>query len=186
VRRRGARIVDPTLTCSKFVRQLPNVAVARKVVKVSQSNLDGLVWGIRAGFRDYLDSLDDARVELVGVIPTPQGFLFPAHASGAFGGSLHARAHGGALDVRFAEPALEQTPDGVVLTAELGDGRRHVARLLDVADSAAFTAEGGVATDVALTLDGSSWLGGVYAPWARMDAVHVLRSHRFPSPAHAR
>ena len=65
MRRPGARIVDPMLTCSKFVRQLSNVAVARKVVKVSQPSPEGLVWGIRAGFRDYLDSLEDARVELV-------------------------------------------------------------------------------------------------------------------------
>jgi hypothetical protein len=172
------------LTCSKFVRQLSNVAVARKVVKVSQRSPEGLVWGIRAGFRDYLENLEDARVELEGVVLTPDGFLFPVDPVGLFAGSLHARAHGGALEVRFAEPAIEQTADGVVLSADLGDGRRHVARLLDVADAAILTAEGGVATDVALTLDGSSWLGGVYAPWARMDAVHVLRAHRTPSPAH--
>jgi len=149
---------------------------------MAQLSSAGLLWGIRAGFRDYFDALEDARLELDGVERTPTGFYFPARPSGGFSGRLRFTAHGGALDVRFADPSLEQTTDGVLLTADLGEGRRAVARLLDAASASTLAAHGGVAEDVALTMDGSTWLGGVYAPWARMDAVHVLRSHSTPSP----
>jgi hypothetical protein len=155
-----------------FVRQLPNVAVACEVVKMPDNTPAGLLWGIRSGFRDYLDALEDTVLELRGVERTAEGFLFPARAGSGFGGSLHAVAHAGALDVTLRDPDIEQRPEGVLLTADLGDGRRDVAMLLDAEDAAALR-RGATARDVALTLDGSVWLGGVYAPWARMDPVEI-------------
>lgn len=134
-----------------------------------------LLWGIRRGFRDYVAALPDALVELDGVVALDDGYRFPAGPEPRrFGGRLHITAHAGALDVVLDRPAVDVADGGVVLTADLGAGRRAVARLLDVANVEQFTARGGSADDVALTVDGSAWLGGVYGPWARMDPVRIL------------
>lgn len=143
-----------------------------------EPDVGGLLWGIRSGFRDYLDALPDAAVELEHATRGPDGYRFPsAVGSGGFAGRVRITAHGGALDITLALPAIESTPDaGTVLTAETGDRRIRLARLLDVADVATFLIDGGTAHDVALTPDGAEWLGGVYNPWARMDPVRVDRA----------
>lgn len=133
-----------------------------------------LVWGIRAGFRDYLDALPDARVELTGGAErSDEGFVFPQAAAARFAGIVHATAHGGELDVTLADPALEDTGDTRVLTADVGGRRIVVAALLDAASLDALLA-GTLSSDVALSHDGAAWLGGAYGPWARMDPVVVL------------
>jgi hypothetical protein len=135
-----------------------------------------LVWGIRTSFREYVAALEDGRFVVDGAEADEDGFAFPRSVDGAFGGRVRITAHGGALDVTLADPRIE--PDGtrVVLTADTGDGRLALVRLLDVADATTFAEDGGVAADVALTIEGAAWLGGVYNPWARMDPVRVVRA----------
>ena len=146
---------------------------------------DALEWGIRAGFRDYLDGLGDAVIELDGLERTPTGFRFPAApdaVGGGFTGRLHVRAHAGALDLTLARPAIITTTEGAVLTADIGARSITLARLLDVDDTERLLRDGGEARDVALSIDGSIWLGGVYGPWARMDPLRVLRAAHPDTP----
>jgi len=133
-----------------------------------------LAWGIRASFREYLRGLDDTVVTSDGAAVEPGGFVFPsAGTPGAFRGWVRVTAHAGALDVTLAEPVIETRDGTVVLSARTGAGRIVVARLQDATDAESLTRDGGTVHDVALTLDGAVWLGGVYRPWTRMDPLEV-------------
>lgn len=132
-----------------------------------------LRWTIRGSFLDYLHALPDVAITIDGVTLDAEGFAFPSSGDAlGFAGRAHITAHGGALDVTFADPVIDYSSGAALLTADTGDGREPVARLLDAPVSDEF-AGGGVAQDVALTIEGSVWLGAVYAPWARMDPVRV-------------
>lgn len=137
-----------------------------------------LEWGIKASFRDYLQALPDAREEHEGVEVRDGEYVFPGRADDAlqFTGRVHLSGHGGVLDVILADPAIEATDDGLVLTADIGGTRQALARLLDAPGIDELVASGGEVADVALTIHGAGWLGGVYAPWTRVDPIRVSAS----------
>lgn len=132
-----------------------------------------LRWSIRGSFLDYLHSLEDLEIALDGATLDDEGFAFPSSTEPLnFVGRVEITAHAGALHVVFADPAVDFGSGEALLTSGTGSGREPLARLLD-APSATDFAQGGAARDVALTMEGSVWLGAVYRPWARMDPVRI-------------
>lgn len=137
-----------------------------------------LEWGIRASFLEYVESIPESSVEVVGAERRDGVFRFPARTDGSleFIGRIRLLAHGGELDVSLSEPAVEEQNDGVVITGDIGGARVALARLLDCPPLPELRVHGGMAADVALTMDGAEWLGGVYGPWARVDPVRITPS----------
>ncbi|GEM_PF-6056358 len=133
------------------------------------------VWGIKESFLSYAEEIAQATIELDGVERGPDGFRFPGTDDPTrFTGRLRIHGHGGAMDVVLADPAIEHTADGAVLTADTAAGRLTLARLLDAPAASELAADADIEiADVALTIDGASWLGGVYGPWTRVDPLRL-------------
>jgi len=145
-----------------------------------------LTWPIKESLLGYLEMME-ARIETRGADRTPEGFCFPVDPDAAgvewlvFVGEVHITAHGGLLDVTIARPRIGRDGDHAVLRSTSARGEIGLARLLDYPqDDAGLRQDGGVLTDVALTMDGAALLGGVYAPWTRLAPI-VLRAGG-PSP----
>ena len=137
-----------------------------------------LCWAIRESFLEYVEALPDATISCsAGAQRAEHGFTFPAaeipetESSLRFVGEVRVSAHAGALNVVLRDPHIVVDDGGAWLEITTDTGRMRPARLLDapslpVSERASFA-------DVALTLDGASWLGGVYNPWTRVAPIVI-------------
>jgi len=137
-----------------------------------------LEWAIRDTFLAYLQAIE-AVVDLRGgAMRTEDGAIaFPLAQTAPdllqARGRFRAVAHGGALDLLIAEPALRRDADGWGLEWASGDGLRTRARLLGEAPSDILAGDRAF-RDVALTAAAAELFGGNYAPWARMAPVRLF------------
>jgi Htaa protein len=141
-----------------------------------------LSWAIKDSFLAYVRRSAGTITLVAPARPGDSGFEFPllqppAGGRLSFGGGVACTAHGGMLDVVFAEPVLCFEDDGGWLV--LGDRRdpfdpalrSRIARLAPETPSAA--PSGAVALRAQLTDAGSALFGGVYPAGAELDPLHV-------------
>jgi hypothetical protein len=127
---------------------------------------------------DYVLTLADAVIEAAGGAEhQEEGFVFARGSASAdrlnFRGRVRITAHEGAMDVLLADPSLIFEGNDAWLECTTKDGRLRVVRLLDCPALETLAAGGGEISDIALTMDGSAWLGDVYRPWKRMDPIVI-------------
>ncbi|WP_340644338.1 HtaA domain-containing protein [Phenylobacterium sp.] len=148
-----------------------------------------LSWGVKQSFRGYVAGAGGKTQLSDGAAPTADGgFLFTAAPDstltldeggkltgrGTFLGVVQFEAHGGMLKVCLADPILEITEAGAVLTVA-----DHVSRTyrLEAAklDLGAATTEpsGDVVLPAALMMFGCQWLGDHYPAGTPLDAVRL-------------
>ncbi|MFG1608011.1 HtaA domain-containing protein [Actinoplanes sp. NPDC049265] len=152
-----------------------------------------LTWAIRASFLDYIAALSDGRAVLSdGARVTPgEGIVFPvrdADVSGGVGrvstrGAVRFFGHGGALDIRIADPELELGDSSGSITVESPAGPSVIARFALVARPTAAEMRW-LAHDVGLTEAGADLFSRVYRPGEPLDPFTVTMSadtvaHRF-------
>jgi hypothetical protein len=146
-----------------------------------------LGWGVKQSFRNYVESVG-GRIETLGaaVRATDGGFIFPAAPDGdlrldedgrptgvgRFAGEVRFEAHGGMLSVLLTALAIEIGPSGAVLTVAGERGERLELATLDLA---AITSgdDGDLVIPVALSMDGSYFLGDHYPPRTALDPVRL-------------
>lgn len=140
--------------------------------------MTGLTWPIKTSFLDYVRALPDGRIEATGgAEELSVGFVFAESGDVRpdrldYRGHVTIAAHDGAMDVLLADPSIIHEAGEAWLECTTREGRLRVARLLDCPPIAELAA-GGDIPDVALTIDGSAWLGDVYRPWARMAPIVI-------------
>ena len=148
-----------------------------------------LSWGVKQSFRAYVEGAGGKTETSDGAERTADGgFTFAAGPDstltldeggkltgrGTFLGVVQFEAHGGMLKVCLADPILEITDAGAVLTVA-----DHVSRTyrLEAAklDLAAATTEssGEVALPAALMMFGCQWLGDHYPAGTPLDVVRL-------------
>lgn len=148
-----------------------------------------LTWGVKQSFRAYVQAAGGETTLGGGTARADDGaFVFAAapdsaltlgaddslSGDGRFLGEVRFVAHGGMLSVFLADPGIETTPEGRVLTvadSAARDRRVAIARL-DLA-GAARDADGALAIPTALTLDGMFLLGDHYPPGTMVDPVRL-------------
>lgn len=145
-----------------------------------------LVWGVKQSFRAYVQASGGTVAVNGGAALTEAGEIaFPAapeaatlrfgdapSGRAAFSGSVRFAAHGGMLDVRLADPAVEIGEAGAMLSVEGAGGRRAEIATLDLT-AAERGADGEWVLPAALTVEGSFVLGDHYPPGTGVDAVRV-------------
>ncbi len=109
-----------------------------------------LTWGVKQSFRNYVQGSGGTIQPGPGVSLDADGaFVFAAasgsslgldaqgrlQGQGGFQGEVQVDAHGGMLSVRIADPAIEVTETGGVLTVD-DRGRRTSLAVLDLAAAA--------------------------------------------------
>lgn len=147
-----------------------------------------LSWGVKQSFRGYMEAAGGTVAVDGGAERAPDGtFLFPQGpqstlargadgrltGAGRFAGQVSFNAHGGMLNVVLAEPGVEATDAGLVLTVADGPARRVVFAKLDAA-AMETEADGTLALPAAITLDGMFILGDHYPPGTVLDPVRVV------------
>ncbi|HEY9218841.1 MAG TPA: HtaA domain-containing protein [Phenylobacterium sp.] len=148
-----------------------------------------LTWGVKQSFRNYVEAVGGAIATAAGAERAADGaFTFSAApgvsleltagtsliGAGAFVGEVRFEAHGGMLSVSFADPAVEISPTGGVLTVadrKVPGLRLEIVRL-DVAAAQRAGAE--LVIPAAATLDGMQLLGDHYPPGTVLDPVRLL------------
>ncbi|MFB8387513.1 HtaA domain-containing protein [Microbacterium sp. NPDC055910] len=142
----------------------------------------GLRWGIKASFIRYVAGMPDGVMSVTdGAVDTPEGFLFPVRDSTQFdprtgmgrirfAGDVRFRAHGGALQLRIAEPELVADENGATLfVGAVGDTRLPVAAL-----SAPRPAQGGgIEISATLTAEAVPYFNDVYAAGTALDPIVI-------------
>ncbi len=150
-------------------------------------DVSALVWGVKESFRTYVEGAGGGIETCGGAARDADGaFVFPPTSPGrglsfgadgtlqgalAFTGEVRFQAHGGMLNVRLIDPALEITADGGVLTADEGAGKRYPMVQLDL--KALTHDDGKISIPTRLTPDGAYWLGGNYAASTPVDPLHL-------------
>lgn len=141
-----------------------------------------LSWAIKDSFLAYVRRSAGTITLVAPARPGDSGFEFPLLRPAAggllsFGGGVACTAHGGMLDVVFAEPVICFDDDGGWLM--LGDRRDpfdpalrlRIARLAPGTPCAA--PSGAVALRAQLIDAGSALFGGVYPAGAELDPLHL-------------
>lgn len=151
-----------------------------------------LHWGVKQSFRGYVAMMGGVTEVSGGAEIAPDGgFTFPAApdsdlamgadgaliGQGRFLGNVRFEAHGGMLKVCLADPALEITEAGAVLTvADSPAGTRRVGiAKLDLTLASAGEADS-PSIPTSLTVDGSFLLGDHYPPTTVLDPVRLTGS----------
>ncbi|MEZ2392193.1 HtaA domain-containing protein [bacterium RCC_150] len=147
----------------------------------------GLKWNIKERFREYVRSLPDGAETWTGDAGRmePEALVFDfdgAETDGAggrilrFKGSVRFQGYRGALRVDIADPWVEETVGGMVITADIappGTGPRRVPlATLPAAAPAGHDDRGDfIQAATQLTEEGSALLGSVYPPGSEADPV---------------
>ena len=148
-----------------------------------------LHWGVKTSFRGYVAMMGGVTDVGGGAELTPDGgFTFAAAPDsdlglagdgsltghGRFSGEVRFEAHGGMLKVFLADPAIEITQTGAVLTVADSAARTRRVEIakLDLAALANGEA-GGPLIPTSLTMDGSFLLGDHYPPTTALDPVQL-------------
>jgi len=148
-----------------------------------------LHWGVKTSFRGYVAMMGGVTEVGGGAEVAPDGgFTFAAGPDsdlglavdgsltghGQFLGEVRFEAHGGMLKVFLADPAIEITETGAVLTVADSTARTRRVEIAKL-DLAAMTAgeAGGPLIPTSLTMDGSFLLGDHYPPTTALDPVRL-------------
>ncbi len=153
------------------------------------ANVTSLTWGVKQSFRNYVESAGGV-IEVGGGAERAAdgGFTFTAAPGeglsldadgkpvgrGLFLGEARFDAHGGMLKVCLADPVVEISASGAVITAFDSSARTHrfeIARL----DLAAMSAgeDGELVIPTALSMDGIQVLGDHYPLNTALDPVRL-------------
>ncbi|ROO87271.1 Htaa protein [Actinocorallia herbida] len=144
-----------------------------------------LEWGVKAGFRRYVQGLPDGFCDVSTEIDLPGGGRFGFPLTGAegsppfllrFTGTVTFRGHGGLLSVTITEPWLFLRGGAWTLTVRAASGRLPLAVGRPSASSAR-------RVPVALTAEGAALFGGNYPAAEPMDDL-VLRLPTESRPPH--
>jgi ferredoxin-NADP reductase len=152
---------------------------------------DGLAWGVRRSFVEYLRGLDDGEFTADGgaAVDDRQVFHFPLRSADdydpvartgtvRFAGRAALGGHFGALSVVVEDPWLEFGAGGATLTvADPDRDAGHRVPLLDLDLPTAPGPDGGpapVEVPTRLTVEGTSFFNGQYPPGSAMDPVSVV------------
>jgi len=157
-------------------------------------HVTALHWGVKSSFRGYVAMMGGV-TEVGGAaeLAPDGGFTFVAApdsdlalaadgsltGQGRFLGEVRFEAHGGMLKVFLADPAIEITETGAVLTVADSAARTRRVEIakLDLAPvTAADSSETSIPTS--LTMDGSFVLGDHYPPTTALDPVRLTRAMR--------
>ena len=138
-----------------------------------------LHWGVKTSFRGYVAMMGGVTDVGGGAELTPDGDLGLAGdgsltGHGRFSGEVRFEAHGGMLKVFLADPAIEITQTGAVLTVADSAARTRRVEIakLDLAALANGEA-GGPLIPTSLTMDGSFLLGDHYPPTTALDPAQL-------------
>lgn len=168
--------------------------------------MSALHWGIKASFLGYIRAMADGSVTAeAGAELQESGAVFPlaaapsgdagagtsagagvpaasAHTTGSrrFRGTVRFLGHGGVLDLRIADPAVEPRAGGWVLS--IRDPYDPDARV-DLATIAAFDPSGQqcIGSGLALTADGADLFFGPYVEGTPLDDFEIVDTP--PTPA---
>lgn len=153
-----------------------------------------LAWGVKQSFRAYVQSAGGTISTENGATRTADGgFHFPPAADnsltfgpepggrGVFGGEIKFDAHGGMLAVFLADPVIEMTPKGLMLSVADAPSRkwRVEVALLDVAALTRPTPDE-VVIPTSLTIEGIQLLGDHYPFRTPLDPVHLTLAAAAP------
>jgi len=153
-----------------------------------------LDWGVKQSFRGYVEAAGgtigvDGGAERTAdgafsfAAGPGEGLSFDADGTpsglGAFVGEARFEAHGGMLSVCLADPALEVSPTGLVLTAADSVKRdwRGIIATLDLA-AATTDDQGEMIIPAALAMDGIQVLGDHYPMRTALDPVRLTLDRR--------
>ena len=148
-----------------------------------------LHWGVKTSFRGYVAMMGGVTEVGGGAeLATDGGFTFAAApdsdlavaadgsltGQGRFLGEVRFEAHGGMLKVFLADPAVEITETGAVLTVADSAARTRRVEIAKL-DLAAITAgePGETSIPTSLTMDGSFVLGDHYPPTTALDPARL-------------
>ncbi len=145
-----------------------------------------LVWGIKASFRDYITGpIAAGSVTLSGASTSGGAYVFPQSSTGgldpttdagtvAYSGSVRFLGHGGALDVKLADPIITVTSPSTATISVAGYSGRIVFANLALA-SGTRTDSGGAVTfsgvPATLTAAGAALFQGNYPAGTALDPV---------------
>lgn len=147
-----------------------------------------LTWGVKQSFRGYVEMSGGTTTAGSGAERDAEGaFVFQAlpggdlaaDAQGGFSGAARFageaafEAHGGMLRVFLADPAVEATASGVVLTCADSAGRNRRVEVAKLDADAATEADGTLVMAAKITLDGMMLLGDHYPPGTPLDPVRL-------------
>lgn len=153
----------------------------------------GLQWSIKASFVRYILGMRDGVYAVTEDATVSPDFVFtfpvrdvsgfdPATGLGRllFSGAVRFGGHGGALYVMIADPIIEMTTNGVVLSATVdNDGERLDLVTLDLAARSVAPGEESLSwVDVPtfLTADGASLFIGQYPAGTPFDPIAITIS----------
>jgi len=146
-----------------------------------------LTWGVKASFRNYVESVGGTVSLSDGARHTEDGaFIFTAipggdlsiaedgSASGTmrFQGKVSFDAHGGMLQSTLSELSIEATPDGLTLSvidAPTNNSRCSIATL----GPAEIAMDGVITLPAQITLDGMYQIADNYPPGTELDPVKL-------------
>lgn len=156
---------------------------------MNQPTVTTLVWGVKQSFRNYVQVTGGVTEAGEGVDRTPDGeFIFAAapdstlsldadgkpQGQGKFLGEIHFNAHGGMLSVHLANPMIEITETGAVLTvAESGDDDARRVRVAQLDLSTVSADAGETIIPTTLLMDGIQLLGDHYPLRTVLDPVRL-------------
>lgn len=147
-----------------------------------------LTWGVKQSFRSYVEMSGGTTTAADGAAPMPAGPIafepapdsdLEVDAAGVFSGTGRFRgrvtfqAHGGMLSVTLADPWVEATAEGLVLTIAETPTRRSAIAKLD-AGAVRRAEDGALELPAAITLDGMMILGDHYPPGTPLDPVRLV------------
>ena len=159
-----------------------------------------LTWGVKQSFRAYVEAAGGEVTLGGGTTRGADGaFVFVTAADsasdtisklglssqehrqhpavtgeGRFEGEVKFVAHGGMLSVFLADPRVESTAEGLVLTVADSPARdRRIAIVKLDAGAAGRDADGALTLPAAMTLDGMFLLGDHYPPGTVVDPVRL-------------
>jgi hypothetical protein len=135
-----------------------------------------LRWAVKESFVGYVQGGGGSITVVEPASVGQAGFEFPIHSSRdellVFAGGVVFQAHGGALSVAIAEPAIARSTNGWILTIadirapESDDARRPIA-LLDVRE----VGDDVVVIAPTLTISGSAMFGLAYPEGLELDPI---------------
>jgi len=150
-----------------------------------------LSWGVKQSFRAYVEGAGGVIEVGAGATRTEDGgFRFAAApgagltrgadgrpgGTGGFVGEVRFEAHGGMLNVFFADPAVEIGPAGAAITVADSPARDIRVELAVLDMSAATEADGGWVIPAKLSRDGWRVLGDHYPQMTPLDPVRLTFS----------
>ncbi|MDP3855388.1 HtaA domain-containing protein [Phenylobacterium sp.] len=153
-----------------------------------------LNWGVKQSFRNYVEATGGVTEAGGGAERAPDGeFIFAAapgdglrldadgklEGHGTFLGEVRFEAHGGMLSVFLADPSLEISEAGAVLTVADSSARTRRVEIARLDLSAMTTGDAGeIVLPAALSMDGIQLLGDHYPLRTALDPVRLTLAER--------